>query len=288
MVKSGTTYKVPLSRVKQYALTLFQLSTPTGLSVNPSGTTTDATPTWTWNAVSNASSYQIRLNNGTAISVGSNTTYTPGSDLTGEQSLQVRAVGAGNYITSSWSSAVAVTIITEEISEIYESGELQGCGFPPAAVETLSDGQPRFQLINRTEAPGGEGFNILTAITHAEGLGGSVACASTPEKHNQLALTYLLTHDTFSNTLDVNLRYWLGATSPDGRNYTWIDNLDPNFTYGYSQDLPSDPNAESANPSYTLGRFECAKLNDTGTQYGLLGYILDRLPADHELNGGPK
>ena len=87
------------------------LSTPAGLSVSPSGTTSNTRPTWTWNAVSNASSYQIRLNSGTAVSVGSNTTYTPGSDLAGTQSLQVRAVGSGNYNTSSWSSAVAVTII---------------------------------------------------------------------------------------------------------------------------------------------------------------------------------
>lgn len=190
-------------------------------------------------------------------------------------------VTLGNFISS-----FAPGVITEEISAIYESGELQGCGFPPVAVELLSDGQPRFQLINRDQGPDGGGFNIQQAITHAEALGGSVACASTPEKHNQLALTYLLTHGTFSDTLDVNLRYWLGATSPDGRNYTWIDNLDPDFEYGYSQDLPSDPNAESAHPSYTLGRFACAKLNDTGVQYGLLGYILDRLPVDHELNGG--
>lgn len=211
------------------------------------------------------------------------------STLDGSELIAVTEAGTTYQMTlENYVNSFAPGVITEEIAAIYESGELQGCGFPPAAIELLSDGQPRFQLINRDQAPGGAGFNIQQAITHAEGLGGSVACASTPEKHNQLALTYLLTHGTFSNTLDVTLRYWLGATSSDGDNYTWIDNLDPDFTYGYSQDMPGDPNAETAHPSYTLGRFACAKLNDTGIGWGLLGYILDRLPADHELNGGPK
>jgi len=98
------------------------LSTPTGLSVDPSGSTTDATPTWSWNAVSNASSYQIRLNQGSAISAGTNTDYTPTSPLNGSQSLQVRAIGSGNYNTSSYSAAVSVIIYSSRYEYISADG----------------------------------------------------------------------------------------------------------------------------------------------------------------------
>ena len=88
------------------------LGTPTGLSVNPSGTTTDTTPTWSWNAVSNASSYQVVLDNGSAVSVGTNTSYTPAAQSDGTHTLKVRAVGSGNYNTSGYSGGVSVTVQT--------------------------------------------------------------------------------------------------------------------------------------------------------------------------------
>ena len=160
---------------------------------------------------------------------------------------------------------------------------LKGCGFTPASIEMLDDGQPRYRLVKRSEADDGEGWTMSGAIEHAESLGGSVACASTAEKHNQLALAYLSEFDKFVDTVDRDTRFWLGApwNSNLGR-YQWIDGLDPQFTYGYSIDASQDPDSSAFDDAgYTLGRYPCAVLDDVShATWGKLGYILDRVPLD--------
>lgn len=166
---------------------------------------------------------------------------------------------------------------------------LKGCGFTPASIEMLDDGQPRYRLVKRSEADDGEGWTMSGAIEHAESLGGSVACASTAEKHNQLALAYLSEFDKFVDTVDRDTRFWLGApwNSNLGR-YQWIDGLDPQFTYGYSIDASQDPDSSAFDDAgYTLGRYPCAVLDDVSYDpWGKLGYILDRVPLDPTQEAG--
>ena len=104
-----TTSSLVLSKIKTFANTKVGLSAPSGLTVPTP--TTDTTPTWSWNSVSNATSYQVSLNDGPAISTGTNRTYTPSALSAGSHTLKVRAMGGGLYTTSAYSSNVTADIV---------------------------------------------------------------------------------------------------------------------------------------------------------------------------------
>ncbi|HEY82864.1 MAG TPA: hypothetical protein G4O01_06195 [Dehalococcoidia bacterium] len=111
-VEAGT-YSFAVGNVTQLDLSIPALPTlaaPT--NVQKTTPDNDNTPTFTWGAVANAASYQVRLDFGTFTDIGNVTTYTfPTSIADGTHTFEVRGVDAQG--TPGPSSLYSFTILTQ-------------------------------------------------------------------------------------------------------------------------------------------------------------------------------
>jgi autotransporter-associated beta strand protein len=142
------------------------LVSPTNLEI-----TADTTPTFTWNAVTDASGisrYDILIDD-TTNSAGPGTTYTPAGALSlGAHNWQVRAVdnATPSVNTGDWSSVWTVTITASSDTTAPDAPTLVS----PTNGEHVATPTPTFSWNAVTDASGIDHYEILIdATTHSTG-----------------------------------------------------------------------------------------------------------------------
>ena len=164
-----------------------ELKAVSGLGPADGASTTDTTPTLSWDTMPDAAEYEVQLADSKAgveifqpQSV-TDTSYTPSSVLTNEQTYywRVRAVdGAGQK--GDWSAVYSLAVSIGAVT-----------GLSPADGSTTADSQP---MLGWTAVPGAEGYEVRIADSQT-GLDSASSVSVTDSSHRpSSALTNLQTH----------------------------------------------------------------------------------------------